>query len=115
MFIVYHCLPQCLGKPSNIKMGVNWCRCVNILIYTFSDWILKLGPETFGSGQYQYSIVSGGIRAQLFVLARDVAGFKRDYEAEVLKFLQDQGFTHFYNKPVKTYHASDCLYNSKHQ
>ncbi|XP_046354975.1 temperature-induced lipocalin-1-like [Haliotis rufescens] len=75
-------------------------------------WVLKLGPATFGANkQYQYSIVSDNIEGTLFVLARDRQVFKAQYEAEVLKFLSEQGFTTFYNKPIRTYQESDCVYN----
>ncbi|XP_076076182.1 uncharacterized protein LOC143047112 [Mytilus galloprovincialis] len=78
-------------------------------------WVLKLGPKTFGTdGQYQYSIVSDFLKATLFVLARDTTTFKT-YEPEILQFLKEQGFTSIINKPVKTYHGSDCHYNPKHQ
>ena len=80
-----------------------------------SDWVLQLGPATFGpSGEYQYAVVSDNIRGTLFVLARDPDVFKKDYDAEVLAFLTAQGFTTFYNKPVNTYHGRDCVYNTDH-
>ena len=85
-----------------------------IIFVLFSDWVLKLGPKTFGTdGQYQYSIVSDYLKATLFVLARDTLTFKQ-FEPEVLQFLKDQGFTSFINKPVKMYHGSDCKYNPNH-
>ncbi len=38
----------------------------------FSDWVLKLGPETFGEGNlYEYSVVSDPGLVTLFVLVRD--------------------------------------------
>lgn len=81
----------------------------------FSDWVLKLGPDTFGpEGKYQYSVVSDNIRGTLFVLARDPDLFRRDYSAEVNTFLNDNGFDTFYNKPIVTYHGEDCAYNPDH-
>ena len=78
--------------------------------------MLKLGPDTFGSsGQYQYSIVSDFVKGTLFVLARDQEVFNSQYEGEVLEFLQQNGFTHILNKPVKTYQGSDCTYNPNTQ
>ena len=85
-------------------------------ISLFADWVIKLGPATYGSeNQYQYAIVSDNLKATLFVLARDPEVFKRDYEAEVLQYLKEKGFTSIVNKPVKTYHESDCIYNDQHQ
>lgn len=76
---------------------------------------MKLGPATYGPEQkYQYALVSDNLKATLFVLARDPVVFKRDYEAEVLQFLKNQGFTSLLNKPVSTYHGDDCLYNNDH-
>jgi len=76
-------------------------------------WVIKLGPATFGpSGQYQYSLVTDNFKATLFVLARDVDTFRRDYEQEVLTFLHDQGFTSALNSPVETVHTPDCLYTA---
>ncbi|XP_067671644.1 outer membrane lipoprotein Blc-like [Haliotis asinina] len=79
-------------------------------------WVLKLGPATYGANnQYQYSIVSDKVKGTLFVLARDRQVFETQYEAEVLKYLKEHGFTSFYNKPVRTYQGSDCVYNSATQ
>ncbi|XP_062588663.1 uncharacterized protein LOC134250312 [Saccostrea cucullata] len=86
------------------------------VIFDAPYWVIKLGPDTYGSdNKYQYAIVSDNVKATLFVLARDPEVFKRDYEAEVLQFLQEKGFTTIVNKPVKTYHESDCTYNDQHQ
>lgn len=80
-----------------------------------SDWILKLGPATYGDKmQYQYAIVSDNIRGTLFVLARDPDLFHQDYETEIVNFLNANGFQTFYNKAITTYHGKDCLYNSDH-
>ncbi|XP_067670719.1 apolipoprotein D-like [Haliotis asinina] len=79
-------------------------------------WVLKLGPATYGpSKQYQYSVVSDNIEGTLFVLARDRQVFETEFEAEVLKYLSENGFTRFYNKPIRTYQGSDCVYNSATQ
>jgi len=76
-------------------------------------WVIKLGPATFGpEGQYQYSIVTDNFKATLFVLARDVETFRRDYQQEVLQFLNDEGFTSVLNKPVETLHTPQCQYNT---
>ncbi|KAL8607341.1 hypothetical protein ACOMHN_039491 [Nucella lapillus] len=75
-------------------------------------WVVKLGPATYSpSGQYQYSVVTDNIKATLFVLAWNVTEFREQYQAEVLQFLHDEGFTNALNKPVETVHTSDCIYN----
>ncbi|XP_021380123.1 apolipoprotein D-like [Mizuhopecten yessoensis] len=79
-------------------------------------WVVQLGPATFGpNNQYQYAVVSDNLKATLFVLARDPDEFKRDHEATVTQYLNDNGFTTPINKPISTYHGDDCLYNDKHQ
>jgi len=76
-------------------------------------WVIKLGPPTFGpEGLYQYSVVTDNLKATLFVLARDVDAFRRDYQAEVLQFLTNEGFTNLLNKPIETVHNSDCVYSA---
>ncbi|XP_076454972.1 apolipoprotein D-like [Babylonia areolata] len=76
-------------------------------------WVIKLGPATYGpNGQYQYSVVTDNIKATLFVLARDVQVFREKYEAEVLQFLRDEGFTNALNKPIATLHTPECVYNA---
>ena len=80
-----------------------------------SDWVLKLGPPTFGdNNQYQYAVVSDNFEATLFVLARDPDMFNNVYRSEVVNFLDTHGFQHFYNKAVDTYHGKDCIYNQNH-
>uniref|UniRef100_A0AC35U5W6 Lipocln_cytosolic_FA-bd_dom domain-containing protein n=1 Tax=Rhabditophanes sp. KR3021 TaxID=114890 RepID=A0AC35U5W6_9BILA len=58
-------------------------------------WIYKLGPEgtdPFGNSQYDYAIVSNWVKYPVTVLVRDPDTFKKKHEAEVLKWLEDQGF-----------------------
>ena len=87
----------------------------SVYYFPFPDWVLKLGPETWGPDKkYQYAVVSDNVRGTLFVLARDPVVFQRDYETEILQFLKEQGFTTFYNKPLNTYHGPDCVYNTDH-
>jgi len=64
-------------------------------------WIIKLGPVN-AQGQYDYSLVSDKHEVGLFVLARDPKVFMAKYNADVLSFLKDAGFTHFYDKPKMT-------------
>ena len=53
-------------------------------VITFLDWIILLGPETFGDdGLYQYSVVTNSGKTSLFVLARDPETFRADYNEEV--------------------------------
>jgi len=77
-------------------------------------WIIALGNETYGSESlYEYSVVTDSLSASLFVLARDVDEFRMKYEKEVWKFLEDNGFTKFYNSPIKTLQDADCQYGPK--
>ena len=58
-------------------------------------WIYKLGPEgtdPFGNKQYEYAIVSNWVKYPVTVLVRDPDTFKKNYEPEVLRWLEDQGF-----------------------
>jgi len=78
-------------------------------------WIIQLGPDTYGeSGQYEYSIVSDPFKISLFVLVRDLETFKANYEVDVLSFLEENGFTHAWNKPVET-SQDNCVYVSNSQ
>ncbi|XP_062588608.1 uncharacterized protein LOC134250278 [Saccostrea cucullata] len=86
------------------------------VIFDAPYWEIKLGPATYGSeNKYQYTVVSDNVKATLLVLARDPEMFERDYEAEVLQFLKEKGFTTIVNRPVKTYHESECTYNDQHE
>uniref|UniRef100_A0A0N4ZBD6 Lipocln_cytosolic_FA-bd_dom domain-containing protein n=1 Tax=Parastrongyloides trichosuri TaxID=131310 RepID=A0A0N4ZBD6_PARTI len=58
-------------------------------------WIYKLGPEgkdPFGNPQYEYAIVSNWVKYPVTVLVRDPDTFKKKYDVEVLRWLEDQGF-----------------------
>ena len=72
--------------------------------------MIQLGPPTFNGNYYQYSVVSGPEKLDLFVLARNVTEFKQRYDEEVLTKLKEQGFTRIYNKPTDTYQGNDCMY-----
>ncbi|PFX27674.1 temperature-induced lipocalin-1-like [Stylophora pistillata] len=79
-----------------------------------SYWVVKLGPPTFGEeGLYQYSVVTDSMQIMLFVLTRDVETFRNQYDEEVKSFLAENGFTHFYNKPVVTLQDKKCLYGAE--
>ena len=62
---------------------------------------------------YQYAIVTDNLQIGLYVLARDVNNFRSQYDKEVLSWLAENGFTHFYNKPVATVQNEKCLYPDK--
>ncbi|EDO36965.1 predicted protein, partial [Nematostella vectensis] len=72
-----------------------------------SYWVVKLGPVS--DGQYQYSIVTDSTTLQLFILSRDPSTYSK-YNDEVMAFCKENGFTHFWNKPRKTYQSEDCKY-----
>lgn len=60
-----------------------------------SVWIYKLGPEgkdPFGNPQYEYAVVSNWVKYPVTVLVRDPDTFKKKYEKEVLRWLEDQVF-----------------------
>lgn len=86
------------------KLGVN----LSGVPITVPYYIAALGPIV--DGEYQWAIVTAPLKSNLFVLARNVDNFKSVYESEVLSLLKSQGFTHFYNEPLPTYHGSDCNY-----
>ena len=63
------------------------------------DWVVLLGPDNFGDeGLYQYSVITNPERLQLYVLARDVPGFRADYQEEVSPRVQS-------TKPVKIFNS----------
>jgi lipocalin len=55
-------------------------------------WVLKLGEVH--DDEYQYSIISVPHGPSLWVLARDVLGFFRNYDNEVKKFLDEYNFNY---------------------
>ena len=88
--------------------------CVHINSLLLSDWIIKLGPQSFGDeGLYEYSVVTDPYRVGLFVLTRDVATFRAKYEQDVLSFLEQNGFDSALNKPIETYQGDDCQHAPK--
>lgn len=62
-------------------------------------WVLELGPVI--NNQYQYSIVSDNIGLSLFVLARNVDEFFKEYDNQVLESLKEYGFINPLNYPIK--------------
>ena len=76
-------------------------------------WVVALGPvitKPDGSLQYDWSVVSTPFQTQLFILARDAAFFKANYEASVLSLVKSLGFDKPFNKPIPSYQGSDCKY-----
>ncbi|XP_072023731.1 uncharacterized protein [Amphiura filiformis] len=76
-------------------------------------WIIKLGPleESYPSVPlYQYAVVTDSNRLTLFVLARNVQEFNARFKDEVLSFIEEEGFTRFYNAPKQTVQTPDCKY-----
>lgn len=71
-------------------------------------WIIELGPMN-SSGKYEYAVVSGPDKLQLYILARDPAKFKAQYETNVLESVKEKGFTTWWNKPRVT-NQKHCYY-----
>lgn len=68
-------------------------------------WVLELGP--IFNHLYDYSIVSDNKGLSLYVLTRDVERFYKLYDDQVLKSLNDLGFSKKYNYPI-TMNQTDC-------
>lgn len=71
-------------------------------------WVLELGPIV--DDLYDYSIVSDDKSLSLYVLTRDVDRFYKLYNDDVLKSLENFGFTKKYNSPI-TMNQTDCNLN----
>ena len=83
-----------------------------LILKILTDWIVKLGPKTFGDdGLYEYSVVTNEDNDALYVLVRDTEAFKGEMELEVLVYLRGSGF---YDKretrPKALYHGDNCEY-----
>jgi lipocalin len=81
---------------------------------TFSDpgnyWIIDLGPIV--DDLYDWAVVSDSDQRALYVLTRDVARFREEYEETVLADLEAMGFTDFGNKPRPT-NQDNCYYENE--
>jgi len=75
-------------------------------------WIIKLGPLG-KDGLYSYAVVTSKGKKFLWILVRDVDDYMKNHDAEIQKYVKEQGFTSFLNKPRKTYQGKDCLYPPK--
>ncbi len=76
----------------------------------FPYWIVALGDIEPQTSSYPWAVVSDPLGIDLFILARDVAQFESQYETAVLELVGDRGFRFEFNKPIKTYQSSDCVY-----
>ena len=63
-------------------------------------WIVALGPIV--DNQYQWSVVSDPYILNLYILARQRQIFEEEYQEEVLKIVQELGFSYAWNSPVPT-------------
>jgi hypothetical protein len=82
-----------------------------------SDWIVDIGPQTFTSDPhcapcYEYAVVSDSRQLSLFVLARDPAVFASTYDAQVKAYLNGNGFTKAWNKPIVSSQGTRLLLSS---
>ena len=103
----------CVALNCKFFFNVSWA-CVIRCSFLSTDWVVKLGPASFGEKNlYQYAVVTDNFQIGLYVLARDVNNFRSQYDKEVLSWLAENGFTHFYNKPVATVQNENCLYPDK--
>lgn len=74
-------------------------------------WVLKLGPQTFGSDElYEYAVISEPTRLNLFVLARNITDFKQRFDKEVTDFLKAEGFNPPNNPYVEQFQGPPCIY-----
>jgi len=71
--------------------------------------VIKLGPLN-KDGLYSYTVVTSTKKKLLWILVRDHDDYMKNHDAEVQKYVKEQGFTTFLNKPVKSYQGKDCLY-----
>ena len=66
-------------------------------LYPAPYWVIELGPVV--NNYYDYAIVSDNKAVSLFVLSRNVTEFFNTYNDNVLKSLEDFGFTKPWNSP----------------
>ena len=72
-------------------------------------WVYLLGPATYNGTLYEYAVVSDPLKFTLFVLARNVTSFMKNYADTLTTWLQDNGFTDFFNTPILT-QQEGCVY-----
>ena len=66
-------------------------------LYPAPYWVIELGPVI--NNYYEYAIVSDNKAVSLFVLSRNVSEFFNTYNDNVLKSLEEFGFTKSWNSP----------------
>jgi len=80
-------------------------------------WIYHIGPvgkDAFGHPQYEYAVVSNWIRYPVQVLVRDPDEFKKNYEVDVLRWLEDHGFVNDFARTfnlIQPVDYSNCQYS----
>lgn len=70
---------------------------------------MKVGPVN-EDGRYAYAVVTVADMSKFHVWVRDLSTFSVHYEAEVLQFLMEQGFTANDTSPIRTNTADNCVY-----
>ncbi|VDP03105.1 unnamed protein product [Soboliphyme baturini] len=79
-------------------------------------WIFKVGnvtKDTLGNDQYEYAIVSNWVRYPVTVLVRDPDRYKKQYEEEVMKWLEANKFINLLSKTFNLLQATEytnCQY-----
>jgi len=69
--------------------------------------VAGLGPLV--DGKYDFAIVTDFAMQSLYILTRDADRFEQQHEADVLKTVEQMGFTSLLNKPLKT-NQKGCTY-----
>jgi lipocalin len=59
--------------------------------YDSPYWIIELGPIV--DQYYDWTIISDPLKMSLFILARDVDRFYKNYDSDVLQLVKDYGFS----------------------
>merc|ERR1711988_1922085 len=101
---------QAKGKEGTgeLKVHFNLDEGHSVAPFDAPYWILELGPIN-SDNMYDWAIVSDNLSQFLFVLARDVNIFNKEYKATVLSSLESMKFTG-YKKPIEIYQGTDCIY-----
>ena len=72
----------------------------------FIGKVVKIEEAESSEAQYQYWVNTGSCKSSYLVRARNVAEFKENYQAEVLQWLDDNG----YPEPLKVPQSAECEY-----
>ena len=73
-------------------------------------WVIALGDIPDGGSEYPWAAVSTPLMTALYIIARDVNGFRQNYESDVLALIAAKGYTCPFTKPRPTYQEDDCEY-----